>query len=201
MAVLSASPREDKPLKYPHMFHAADVMVLNKIGLLPHLTFDVDKCREMALRVNPNITIIQVSAQTGRGWIGGMRGSPRGWQTHDRKGLSNERKREMVVSNGPVERIRVEVEGIVQGVGFRPFVYRLAARYGISGWVRNTPAGVLLEGEGEKSNLSSFLRDISDLAPPLAAISSLRVEPSPQRAKRVFDPCQQRRREQRTAIP
>ncbi len=89
------------------------------------------------------------------------------------KGLSSERKREMVVSNGPVERIRVEVEGIVQGVGFRPFVYRLAARYGISGWVRNTPAGVLLEGEGEKSNLSSFLRDISEQAPPLAAISSL----------------------------
>ncbi len=89
------------------------------------------------------------------------------------KGLSSERKREMFVSNGPVERIRVEVEGIVQGVGFRPFVYRLAARYGISGWVRNTPGGVLLEGEGGRSNLSLFLRDIREQAPPLAAISSL----------------------------
>ncbi|ABL00380.1 carbamoyltransferase HypF [Pelobacter propionicus] len=82
----------------------------------------------------------------------------------------------MFVSNGPVERIRVEVEGIVQGVGFRPFIYRLAARYGISGWVRNTPAGVLLEGEGERSHLSAFLRDISAQAPPLAAISSVHSE-------------------------
>ncbi|ABL00381.1 hydrogenase nickel incorporation protein HypB [Pelobacter propionicus] len=67
VAVLSVTEGEDKPLKYPHMFHAADVMILNKIDLLPHLTFEVDKCREMALRVNPNITIIEVSAQTGEG--------------------------------------------------------------------------------------------------------------------------------------
>lgn len=80
------------------------------------------------------------------------------------------------MSNGPVERIRVEVEGIVQGVGFRPFIYRLAARYGISGWVRNTPGGVLLEGEGERSQLSAFLLDIRAQAPPLAAISSVQSE-------------------------
>jgi hydrogenase maturation protein HypF len=82
----------------------------------------------------------------------------------------------MFVSYGPVERVRVEVEGIVQGVGFRPFIYRLAARYGISGWVRNTPGGVLLEGEGEQSSLSAFLHDIGAQAPPLSVISSLRSE-------------------------
>lgn len=78
--------------------------------------------------------------------------------------------------SGPRERLRVEVEGVVQGVGFRPFVYRLAARHGISGWVRNTPAGVLLEGEGERSNLSAFLHDLRTQAPPLATVSNIRSE-------------------------
>jgi len=73
----------------------------------------------------------------------------------------------------PIERIRVEIEGIVQGVGFRPFIFRLAGRYGLTGWVRNTPAGVLLEAEGKELNLFTFLRDISAEVPPLAAISSL----------------------------
>jgi hydrogenase nickel incorporation protein HypB len=67
VVVLSVTEGEDKPLKYPHMFHAADVMILNKIDLLPHLNFDVEKCREMARRVNPAITIFHVSAQTGEG--------------------------------------------------------------------------------------------------------------------------------------
>lgn len=67
VAVLSVTEGEDKPIKYPHMFHAADVMILNKIDLLPHLKFDVEKCREMARRVNPDITIFEVSAQTGEG--------------------------------------------------------------------------------------------------------------------------------------
>jgi hydrogenase maturation protein HypF len=84
------------------------------------------------------------------------------------------KKKDMFVASCPLERIRVEVEGIVQGVGFRPFIYRLSARYGISGWVRNTPAGVLLEGEGEQGRLSAFLHDISAQAPPLAVITSVR---------------------------
>lgn len=67
VVVLSVTEGEDKPLKYPHMFHAADVMLLNKVDLLPHLNFDVEKCREMARRVNPDIKIIELSAQTGEG--------------------------------------------------------------------------------------------------------------------------------------
>ena len=67
VVVLSVTEGEDKPLKYPHMFHAADVMLLNKIDLLPYVRFDVEKCREMARRVNPGITIIELSAETGEG--------------------------------------------------------------------------------------------------------------------------------------
>ena len=67
VVVLSVTEGEDKPLKYPHMFHAADVMLLNKIDLLPHLKFDVEKCCEMARRINPGIRIIELSAQSGEG--------------------------------------------------------------------------------------------------------------------------------------
>lgn len=67
VVVLSVTEGEDKPLKYPHMFHAADLMLLNKIDLLPHLRFDVAQCCEMARRVNPSIKIIELSAQTGEG--------------------------------------------------------------------------------------------------------------------------------------
>ncbi|MGB0733733.1 MAG: hydrogenase nickel incorporation protein HypB [Pontibacterium sp.] len=67
VAILSVTEGEDKPLKYPEMFHAADLMLLNKVDLLPHLDFDVDKCIAYAKQVNPNIQILQVSARSGEG--------------------------------------------------------------------------------------------------------------------------------------
>lgn len=67
VAVLSTTEGEDKPLKYPQMFHNSTVMLLNKTDLLPHLDFDVEKCKEFARRVNPDITIFEVSARTGEG--------------------------------------------------------------------------------------------------------------------------------------
>ncbi len=67
VAILSVTEGEDKPIKYPDMFHAADVMILNKCDLLPHLDFDVDACIDYARRVKPNIEILQVSAMTGEG--------------------------------------------------------------------------------------------------------------------------------------
>lgn len=73
VVVLSVTEGEDKPLKYPQMFHAADVMLLNKVDLLPYLDFDVDKCLEMARRVSPGIRIFQLSAKSGEGmaeWYG-----------------------------------------------------------------------------------------------------------------------------------
>ncbi len=67
VAVLSVTEGEDKPLKYPQMFHNSTVMLLNKTDLLPHLDFDVEKCKEYARRVNPDILIFEVSARNGNG--------------------------------------------------------------------------------------------------------------------------------------
>ena len=67
VAILSVTEGEDKPIKYPDMFAVAEVMVLNKIDLLPYLNFDVAKCIDYAKRVNPTIQILPVSATTGEG--------------------------------------------------------------------------------------------------------------------------------------
>jgi len=67
VVILSVTEGEDKQLKYPDMFHAAGLMLLNKVDLLPYLNFDVDLCIENARRVNPNIQVLQVSATSGEG--------------------------------------------------------------------------------------------------------------------------------------
>jgi hydrogenase nickel incorporation protein HypB len=67
IVVLSVTEGEDKPLKYPDMFFQADLMILNKIDLLPYLNFDVDKSIEFAQRVNPDIQVLKVSATSGEG--------------------------------------------------------------------------------------------------------------------------------------
>ncbi len=67
VAILSVTEGEEKPLKYPDMFAAAQLMVINKIDLLPYVSFDVASCIENAKRVNPYIQVIQVSATTGEG--------------------------------------------------------------------------------------------------------------------------------------
>ncbi len=67
VVILSVTEGEDKPLKYPDMFHAADIMLLNKIDLLPHLDFDVDRCIAYARRINPGIRVMQLSATSGEG--------------------------------------------------------------------------------------------------------------------------------------
>jgi hydrogenase nickel incorporation protein HypB len=67
VVVLSVTEGEDKPLKYPEMFAAADLMLLNKSDLLPHLDFDVSACLANALRINPDLQTLIVSARTGEG--------------------------------------------------------------------------------------------------------------------------------------
>ncbi|RCW24767.1 hydrogenase nickel incorporation protein HypB [Ciceribacter lividus] len=67
VVLLSVTEGEDKPLKYPDMFAAADLMILNKADLLPHLDFDVGACIANALRVNPKLQTLVVSARTGEG--------------------------------------------------------------------------------------------------------------------------------------
>lgn len=73
VVILSVTEGEDKPLKYPDMFRASRLMVLNKSDLLPYVPFDVDKCVDYARRVNPQIGVITLSAHTGAGleaWYG-----------------------------------------------------------------------------------------------------------------------------------
>lgn len=67
VAVLSVTEGEDKPLKYPHMFRAASLMIINKIDLLPYVNFNVDKCIDYARQVNPDIQVITLSVQSGEG--------------------------------------------------------------------------------------------------------------------------------------
>nr|MBL8409997.1 hydrogenase nickel incorporation protein HypB [Dechloromonas sp.] len=72
VAILSVTEGEDKPLKYPDMFRAADVMLLNKCDLLPYLDFDADLAEANARRVNPDLTVFRVSASSGDGlsaWV------------------------------------------------------------------------------------------------------------------------------------
>ena len=75
----------------------------------------------------------------------------------------------------PRQRLRIQIEGIVQGVGFRPFLHRLAEEHGICGWVRNTSAG--LEGilEGETEDLGLFLTELRTSPPPMAQIEAIRT--------------------------
>lgn len=71
---------------------------------------------------------------------------------------------------------RVHVGGIVQGVGFRPFVYRIAKEFGISGWVLNGETGVEIHAEGTAAAIGAFVRSILDSPPPAAQIAELEIE-------------------------
>ncbi|MBL8260040.1 MAG: acylphosphatase, partial [Candidatus Competibacteraceae bacterium] len=77
-----------------------------------------------------------------------------------------------------LQRRAIRIRGQVQGVGFRPFVYRLAARHGLSGFVRNDGAGVEIEVQGSAAALDDFLSDLYQ-PPPLARIDALRVRELP----------------------
>src|SRR4051812_46226266 len=72
-----------------------------------------------------------------------------------------------------VQRRAISVEGIVQGVGFRPFVHRLASRLDLRGFVRNQTGNVLIEVEGERASLDRFLNELTISPPPLAHINLL----------------------------
>jgi hydrogenase nickel incorporation protein HypB len=77
VAVLSVTEGEDKPIKYPYMFAASKVMIINKTDLLPYVDFSVDRCIDYARRVNPSIEVFLLSATKGDGmqewcsWIAG----------------------------------------------------------------------------------------------------------------------------------
>lgn len=86
-----------------------------------------------------------------------------------------------------MERRRVTVQGAVQGVGFRPFVYRLAHELGVSGWVTNSPQGVLIEAEAPPLHLDTFLTRLQRELPPPAAIQRLEWDTAPALGEHTFE--------------
>jgi hydrogenase maturation protein HypF len=89
-------------------------------------------------------------------------------------------------SRGTPARVRVRVEGTVQGVGFRPYVYRLAGELALDGFVHNDSDGVLIELEGPSSAVHEFLAELPRRAPPLARIERIDSLPRPLRGEEGF---------------
>ena len=67
VVVVSVTEGDDKPLKYPHMFHSCKLLLINKLDLLPHVRFDVERCIDNARRINPELQILLLSAESGEG--------------------------------------------------------------------------------------------------------------------------------------
>ncbi|MCK5195856.1 MAG: hydrogenase nickel incorporation protein HypB [Desulfobulbaceae bacterium] len=79
VVIISVTEGEDKPQKYPHMFAAAEICIINKIDLLPYVNFDVSKCRQYAQQVNPRLIFFELSATTGEGmapWLNWLQQNP-----------------------------------------------------------------------------------------------------------------------------
>ena len=83
--------------------------------------------------------------------------------------------------------LRIHINGVVQGVGFRPFVYGLATRFALNGWVKNTSAGVDIEVDGDEDMLDAFVNALRDEAPPLSRIDDFTATPVIWAGFRSFD--------------
>ncbi|UCH42290.1 MAG: carbamoyltransferase HypF [Dehalococcoidales bacterium] len=84
-------------------------------------------------------------------------------------------------------RLRISVRGVVQGVGFRPFVYQLAHKHNLKGWVNNTSEGVEIDVEGEQADLDSFITGLKELAPPRSSIDSIETCEQPLTSYETFE--------------
>lgn len=83
VAILSVPEGDDKPLKYPLMFQVCDVVLINKMDVLPYFDFDVEKCKENILYRNPNAKIFEVCAKTGEGiddWCNWLENEVKAWK-------------------------------------------------------------------------------------------------------------------------
>ena len=85
-----------------------------------------------------------------------------------------------------MERRLIAVEGVVQGMGFRPYVHRLAAANGLRGFVRNQRSGVAIDVEGDRTDVTAFCGALILTPPPLATIAAVRIERAPLRSYNVF---------------
>jgi hydrogenase maturation protein HypF len=77
------------------------------------------------------------------------------------------------------QRLKISVKGAVQGVGFRPFIYKLANSLGLKGYVLNTPQGVIIDSEGENTVLAEFVERIKTEKPAVSLIQNISVEKLP----------------------
>ena len=84
------------------------------------------------------------------------------------------------------KRVRLTIRGVVQGIGFRPFVFRLARQLAVGGWIANTAQGVVLEIEGGVSTLEQFQSALKTQAPPVAQIQEMVSHPIPEEGERDF---------------
>ncbi|MDZ7699983.1 MAG: carbamoyltransferase HypF [Deltaproteobacteria bacterium] len=98
------------------------------------------------------------------------------------------------------QRFKGAIEGIVQGVGFRPFIYRLAARHALSGYVTNTASGVDLEIQGEETDVHRFIEALPTELPPLAHIASAAWRPLPVKKEGFFQIRMSETGEERSAL-
>jgi hydrogenase maturation protein HypF len=80
-----------------------------------------------------------------------------------------------------IQRVRIRVDGVVQGVGFRPFVHRLASELGLDGFVGNDERGVVIEVEGDGAAVAALLARLPAEAPPLASVDRIVTEAVPAR--------------------
>jgi hydrogenase nickel incorporation protein HypB len=112
VAILSVTEGEDKPLKYPDMFAAAEVMLLNKVDLLPYLSFNVPLAIEYARRVNPYIRVILTSAVSGEGM-----GEWQEWLEAGMKQAAAQKANEVDTLKRRVAELEAELKNIVRGKG------------------------------------------------------------------------------------
>jgi len=95
---------------------------------------------------------------------------------------------------------KLHITGIVQGVGFRPFIYQLADRYLLNGYIVNTPAGVTLEIEGDISRIDAFMGSLQNELPPLARIDTISNEISHYTGYTDFQILQSEMKNRRSAL-
>ena len=88
--ILSVPEGDDKPLKYPLIFQVCDVVLINKIDVLPYFDFDLEECKKRVLKLNPDMKIIPISARTGEGmdeWIDWLKEETSSWNESNEKGV------------------------------------------------------------------------------------------------------------------
>ena len=95
-----------------------------------------------------------------------------------------------MVQTKAAKSVKIKVRGVVQGVGFRPFVYRLAQKHNLKGWVRNTSGNVEIEVEGDQETLRNFLSDLQVKTPPIARIEKVETSFHPVKGYTDFEICQ-----------